>query len=77
MGDSLEIIDKSESFDSKKVVTLAVGGVLGTLVGLAAAYLLWKNAEKSGGDFEVSVGEGLSLSLLVMGLLRQVAKIGE
>ena len=77
MGDSLEIIDKSESFDSKKVVTLAVGGVLGTLVGLAAAYLLWKNAEKTGGAFEVSVGEGLSLSLLVMGLLRQVAKIGE
>lgn len=77
MGDSIEIIEESEAVDNKKVVTLAIGGILGALVGLAAAYLLWKNAEKTGGDFEVSVGEGISLSLLVMGLLRQVAKIGE
>ena len=77
MGDNIEIIEETESVDNKKVVTLAIGGILGALIGLAAAYLLWKNAEKTGGDIEVSAGEGISLSLLVMGLLRQVAKIGE
>lgn len=77
MSDNLEVIEEAEVVDNKKVVTLAVGGIIGAMIGLAAAYLLWKNAEKSGGEFQVSAGEGISLSLLVMGLLRQVAKIGE
>jgi hypothetical protein len=76
MGASIEVIEEAEVVDTKKVVTLAIGGTLGALIGLAAAYLLWKNAEKSGGEIEVSASEGISLGLLVMGLLRQVAKIG-
>lgn len=77
MGESIEITEGTEDFNNKKVATLAIGGVIGALVGLAAAYLLWQNAEKSGGEIQVSAGEGISLSLLVMGLLRQVAKIGD
>ena len=77
MGDSIEVIEGTEGANNQKVVTLAIGGILGALVGLTAAYLLWQNAEKSGGEFQVSAGEGISLSLLVMGLLRQVAKIGD
>ena len=77
MGDNIEVIEEAEVVDTQKVVTLAIGGIVGALVGLAAAYLLWKNAEKSGGEIQVSAGEGISLSLLVMGLLRQVAKIGD
>ena len=77
MGDSIEVIEDAEVVDNQKVVTLAIGGIIGALIGLAAAYLLWNNAEKSGGEIQVSAGEGISLSLLVMGLLRQVAKIGD
>ena len=77
MDDSIEVIEEAEVVDNQKVVTLAIGGIIGALIGLAAAYLLWKNAEKSGGELQVSAGEGISLSLLVMGLLRQVAKIGD
>ena len=77
MGDSIEVIEDAEVVDNQKLVTLAIGGLIGALIGLAAAYLLWNNAEKSGGEIQVSAGEGISLSLLVMGLLRQVAKIGD
>ncbi len=77
MGESIEITEGTEDLNNKKVVTLAIGGVIGALVGFAAAYLLWQNAEKSGGEIQVSAGEGISLSLLVMGLLRQVVKIGD
>lgn len=77
MGDNIEVIEEAEVVDNQKVVTLAIGGIIGALIGLVAAYLLWKNAEKSDGEIQVSASEGISLSLLVMGLLRQVAKIGD
>jgi len=77
MGDSIEVNKGTGRVNNQKVVTLAIGGIIGGLVGLTAAYLLWQNAEKSGGEIQVSAGEGISLSLLVMGLLRQVAKIGD
>ena len=77
MGDNIEVIEEAEVVDNQKVVTLAIGGIIGALIGIVAAYLLWKNAEKSDGEIQVSASEGISLSLLVMGLLRQVAKIGD
>jgi hypothetical protein len=77
MGETTEIIEEPESIKNKKIATLAIGGVIGALIGIAGAYLIWRNAESSGGEIEISAGEGISLSLLVMGLLRQVAKIGE
>jgi gas vesicle protein len=77
MGDNIEVIQEADDVNNKKAVTLAIGGFVGALVGLAAAYLLWQNAEKSGAEIQISPGEGISLSLLVMGLLRQVAKIGD
>lgn len=77
MGNSIDVTQDAEVVRNKQVVTLAIGGLVGALIGLAAAYLVWKNAEDSGGKIDISAGEGISLGLLVMGLLRQVAKIGE
>lgn len=77
MGNSIEVTEDADVVRNKQFVTLAIGGIVGASVGLAAAYLVWKNAEKSGGEIDISAGEGISLGLLVMGLLRQVAKIGE
>ncbi|GAB4476107.1 MAG: hypothetical protein Kow0088_13650 [Anaerolineales bacterium] len=57
--------------------TLVLGGIIGAAVGLGAAYLLIQRAEKEQGKLEMSAGEGIKLGLLVLGLLRQVAQLGE
>jgi hypothetical protein len=54
---------------------LIVGGVLGALVGLAGAFLLVKNAEKTGEDIEITFPEWVRLGLLVLGLLRSIATL--
>lgn len=57
--------------------TLVLGGIIGAAVGLGAAYLLIQRAEKEQGKLEMSAGEGIKLGLLVLGLLHQVAQLGE
>ena len=55
---------------------ILIGGTLiGALVGLAGAFLLVKNTERKGTELQVSAGEGVKLSLIIMGLLRQVADL--
>lgn len=56
---------------------LVIGAVAGALVGLGAAYLLAQNAENQGRAPSLSPGEGVRLGLLVLGLLRSVATLGE
>lgn len=77
MKTDIKVIDENKVTDEEKVVTMIIGGVVGALIGLSAAYLLIKGAEDQDGKVEVSAGEGIKLSLLVMGLLRQVAQLGE
>ncbi len=60
-----------------RIKTLVLGGVIGAAVGLGAAYLLIQRAEKEQGKLQMSAGEGIKLGLLVLGLLRQVAQLGE
>jgi len=55
---------------------MAVGAVLGALTGLGAAYLLMQRAEKQGVKPNLSAKEGITLGLLVFGLLRQVSLLG-
>ncbi len=57
--------------------TLLLGGIIGAVVGLSAAYLLIQRAEKEQGKVQMNAGEGIKLGLLVLGLLRQVAQLGE
>ena len=54
-----------------------VGGVLGALLGLGAAYIYVNAAEKSGEAPEVSPGTAVTIGLSLLALLRQVAVIGE
>ncbi|MCW5839270.1 MAG: hypothetical protein KIT29_05070 [Anaerolineales bacterium] len=56
---------------------LAVSAVLGAVMGLAAGVLLLRRAEQRGSEVAITSGEGLSIGLLVFGLLRQIAQLGD
>ncbi len=56
---------------------LLIGALVGALTGLAGAFLLVQRAESKGAKPELDAGEGMRIGLLVMGLLRQVALLGD
>jgi hypothetical protein len=61
----------------RKNKVLVLGGVIGGLVGVGTAYLLVQRAEKEGTDVQLGTGEGIRLGLLVLGMLRQVSRLGD
>jgi hypothetical protein len=71
--EELEIVPQ----DNWKPRVLVIGGVIGLLAGLLAAYLLIQRAEKQNQKPELNAGEGVKLGVLVFGLLRQIATLGE
>lgn len=66
-----------ENDNAWKTKTLLIGAALGALTGLGAAYLLVQKAKREDGRPELSAGEGIKLGLLLLGMLRQVAQLGE
>ncbi len=60
-----------------KSKTLFMGIIIGALAGLGAAYLIVQRAEREGKNPEMTAGEGVKLGLLVLGVLRQIAQLGE
>lgn len=67
-----------KSMETWKVKTLAIGGVIGAMVGLAGAFMLVQNAEKRNvQNVSISTGEGFRLGVLVFGLLRQISTLHE
>jgi len=56
---------------------MVIGGVLGTLVGLGAAYMLVQRADKEGQELNLNTGEGIRLGMLLLGVLRQVSRLGD
>ncbi len=63
--------------DLWKIKTLVIGGVLGLLTGLGAAYLLTKRAEETGTSISFSPGKGVQLGVVLAGLLKSVQRLGE
>jgi hypothetical protein len=63
--------------ESWKLKTLVIGGVVGALTGLAAAYLLTKRAEQKGTALAISPGKGVQLGAMIAGLLRSILSLGE
>jgi hypothetical protein len=59
-----------------KTKTLIIGGILGVLAGLGAAYLLIQRAQVENQQPRFSAGEGVKLGISVLGVLRQVSDIG-
>jgi hypothetical protein len=60
-----------------KMKVMVIGGLMGLVTGLAAAYLLVQRAEKAQEQPLLNSSEGVKLGLLVFGLLRQVSQLGE
>jgi len=57
--------------------TLIAGALIGAVTGLVAAMLLHRNAENNEKETALTTGDGLKLGLLVIGLLRAIASLGE
>ena len=53
------------------------GALIGAVTGLIAAMLLNRRAEKNENETAVTAGEGLKIGVLVFGLLRAIASLGD
>jgi nitrate reductase gamma subunit len=69
--------ENGEVVENWRAKTLFMGAALGALVGIGAAYLIVQRAEREAGKVRITAGDGVKLGLLVFGLLRQVAQLGE
>lgn len=54
---------------------ILLGGIIGALVGVAAAQMLVREAERDGSEAALTPGKGLQLGMLVLGLLRQLTNL--
>ena len=57
--------------------TILFGALIGAFTGLIAAILLTRRAEKNERGTAITTGEGLKLGVLVFGLLRAIASLGD
>ena len=56
---------------------LFYGALIGAVTGLVAASLLNRRAEKNESETALTAGEGMKLGVLVLGLLRAIASLGD
>jgi hypothetical protein len=59
-----------------KMKIFIIGGIIGALAGVGAAFLLVKRAEEEQTQPRLTTGEGVQLGLGLLGLMRLVAGIG-
>jgi hypothetical protein len=72
------IVSKDEMMDNSwKIKTLVIGGLLGLLTGVGAAYLLTRRAEQQGAPVNISATKGVQLGVMLGGLVRSVLQLGE
>jgi hypothetical protein len=63
--------------ESSKGKTLFIGGLLGLLSGLLAAYLYLKRSEQEHRELKISPGDGVKVGLGVLGVLKLISDLGE
>lgn len=66
-----------ETFDRQRTNTIIIGGLIGAIAGVGAASLLLQRAERKNSGATITAGEGLRLGLLVLGLMRSIAQLGD
>ncbi len=57
--------------------TLVFGVLIGAATGLAAAILLNRRQAQDGETTAITAGDGIKLGVMVFGLLRAIASLGE
>ena len=57
--------------------TIFGGVIIGAVVGLIAAMLLYRRAERSNRETAITTGEGLKLGVLLFGLLGAIAALND
>ena len=57
--------------------TLILGALIGAFTGLIAAILLNRRASKDEKSTALTTGDGLKIGVLVFGLLRAIASLGD
>lgn len=57
--------------------TILFGALLGAATGVIAAVLLTRRAEKNERETAITTGEGLKLGVMIFGLLRAIASLGD
>jgi hypothetical protein len=72
-----DLIEGAQSSNAWKSRTLFIGGVLGALVGVGAAYLLTRRAEQKGTQLSITPKKGMQLGVLLAGLLRSILSLGD
>jgi hypothetical protein len=71
---------ENETLEAKvanpKPMILALGGLLGAVMGLGAAYLFIQRAERESRSPSISLPEGIKLGLVALGAMKQFAQLG-
>jgi hypothetical protein len=62
---------------SNKARILFYGAFIGAVTGLIAAMLLNRRTDKEGASTAITTGEGLKLGVMIFGLLRAIASLGD
>jgi len=57
--------------------TILIGVLVGAATGLVAAMMINRRAEESGESTAITAGDGLKLGVMVVGLLRAIASMGD
>jgi hypothetical protein len=65
-----------EQFNEWKTRVLLLGGLLGAASGIAAAYLIVKQAEEEGEIPQLGPGEGVRIGMWVMGVVKRISSLG-
>jgi hypothetical protein len=70
-----EVVEVAAELDWR-VKALIVGGVVGALAGVGAAYLYIRNIEEAGEDPKLGTKDALQLGVSLVSLVKQVANLG-
>lgn len=61
----------------KNTKLLLGGALVGAMIGLVAAMLIDRRAKNNESETAITAGEGVKLGVLVFGLLRAIASLGD
>jgi hypothetical protein len=56
---------------------LLIGAMAGAAMGVIAAMMLQRRAERAGTEITLSTGEGIQLGMMALGLIRAVAGLAD